>query len=333
MQGIVGPFGARNAPRLVGFLLLCVPLAVAGDGVQRQAAKPVIPPRIEDFAPPDEFVMVGPVKTHFVTEGTKGRPIVLVHGFGETTYTWHKNIAKLAADYRVYALDLRGFGLSAKPKDGQYHLETYTKHLLGFLDVMKLDKPILVGNSMGGAVCARLALLHPERVSALVVEDAIPPTFSRPSVPSAMLTGNDGSNARPSTSKTWLGLSRFLMTRPMVASSLRSCFHNPELVTEEMIEANYRATTIDGAAEAFVAMMGPAPNTEQTLPPLSTLKVPALVLWGRHDRLVPLALSDVYTKAIRDVRFHVFDDAGHLPHAEVAEAFNSKVREFANQLP
>ena len=94
--------------------------------------------------------MVGNIKTHYVHQGEKGRPIVLIHGFGSNTYSWRKNVPVLAKDYRVYALDLKGFGLTEKPKDGQYHLNAYADHVLGFIETMKLERPILVGNSMGG---------------------------------------------------------------------------------------------------------------------------------------------------------------------------------------
>ena len=122
---------------------------------------------------------VGAIKTHFVRKGDAGRPVVLVHGFGSSTYTWRKTVDALAPRHRVYALDLKGFGLTAKPKDGQYHMDAYTRHLLGFLDAMKLDRPVLVGHSLGGAVVTRLALFHPDRVGGLVLEDPVPVSMPR----------------------------------------------------------------------------------------------------------------------------------------------------------
>ncbi len=113
------------------------------------------PLRIEDFAPPEEFVMVDTVKTHFVCKGETGPPVVLVHGFGSSTFTWQKTIDALADKHQVYALDLKGFGLSAKPKDGQYNLEVYTNHLLGFLGRYEAgasgDRGTFV---LGGAIAA-----------------------------------------------------------------------------------------------------------------------------------------------------------------------------------
>ena len=106
--------------------------------------------------------------------------MVLIHGFGSNTYTWRRNVDELGRRFRVFAIDLKGFGLTEKPKDGQYHLSAYTEHLLAFLDELKLEKPVLVGNSMGGAVALRLALLYPDRVGGIVLVDAAPPDMGRP---------------------------------------------------------------------------------------------------------------------------------------------------------
>ncbi len=101
---------------------------------------------------------------------------MFVHGFGSCTYSWRKNLEPLAAKgFRTYAIDVKGFGLTAKPRDGQYHLAAFTEHLLAFLDAKGIERPVLVGNSMGGAVIARLALLHPDRVAGIVLVDAAPP--------------------------------------------------------------------------------------------------------------------------------------------------------------
>ena len=82
------------------------------------APAPVKLAKIEDFAPPSEFVTIDGVKTHFVKKGDHGLAVVLVHGFGASTYSWRSTIAALAKDFRVYALDMKGFGLSTSRGTG-----------------------------------------------------------------------------------------------------------------------------------------------------------------------------------------------------------------------
>ena len=131
---------------------------VCGRGPRRRAAKAgraaeAGAPGSRTSPRPRNSSMVGGIKTHFVARGTSGRPIVFVHGFGSCTYSWRRNLEPLAAKgFRVFAIDVKGFGLTAKPRDGQYHLAAFTEHLLDFLDAKGIERPMLVGNSMGGAV-------------------------------------------------------------------------------------------------------------------------------------------------------------------------------------
>jgi 2-hydroxy-6-oxo-6-(2'-carboxyphenyl)-hexa-2,4-dienoate hydrolase len=300
--------------------------------------------RIEDFAPPEEFVMVGPVKTHFVAKGATGRPVVLLHGFGSSTYTWQKNLGELSKRHRVYALDMKGFGLTAKPRDGEYHPDAYARHLLGFLDVMRLDRPVLVGHSLGGSVVARLALLHPERVAGLVLVAPAPLWFRHApggpdarAIPTKPVAAADApvptGVAAPAPARRVLpALLRAGITRQTVESALRAAFHDPRLITPEMVEAYYRPLTIEGAAEALAAMLNPPPlELAVPLPPLRTLKVPTLVVLGQHDRVVP-AQGERYARAIPGARRVVFAHSGHVPHEEEPEAFNARLIEFLDQV-
>lgn len=287
---------------------------------------PARAPRVEDFAPPEEFVRVGGIRTHVARRGEAGRPIVLIHGFGANTYTWRLNLDGLGERFRVFAPDLKGFGLTEKPRDGRYHLRAYAGHLLGFLDELRLERPILVGNSMGGSVALLIALEHPGRIGGLVLVDAAPlDPWVRPVGPGAEGVRR-GLRADPI-------LFRALVTRALVERGLRSSFRDPGRVTPEMVEAYY-PTTIDGAAEAMAAMLDPPPEAApRNLPPLSELKVPVLIVWGRHDRAIPAAEADRFAAAIPGARKAILEDSAHLPHEEQPELFNRLVSEFAAGLP
>ena len=301
-------------------------------------------PQIEDFAPPEEFVMVGSIKTHFIRKGDKGPPVVLVHGFGASTITWQKTLNALAPQYQVYALDMKGFGLTAKPKDGNYHATAYTDHLLGFLDAMKLQKVVMVGHSLGGAIASRLALLHPERVGALVLVDPAPVTL--PKNNEAILRRAGVDVAKPGTaaekaakvnpilaSRLLPALLRTTITRQTVETGLKVAYHDPKFVTPEMVEIYYRPITIEGAAEAMASMMNPPSKADTPLPPITDLKTPALIVWGEHDQVVPVLLFENYVQSIPGAQKAVFANSGHVPHEEEADAFNARLLDFLDQLP
>lgn len=301
-------------------------------------------PRGEDFAPPEEFIDAAGIQTHFVARGTQGPAIVLLHGFGSSTFTWRKTLAgELAEQFRLVAVDIKGFGLTEKPRDGRYHIRAYADHLLGFLEAMGLERPVLVGNSMGGAVALHLALTHPERVAGLVLVDSAMPDFRPPRIDRAR-QAPEAPEAEPSeagsrrrlTLRPNPNLLRLLITRSMIEQGLKASYRDPSVVTPEMIDAYYVPTTIDGAMEALAAMLSTTTDAEapaQPLPPLESLRLPTLVVWGRHDRVIPVALAEVFTRRIPEASQVIFEGSGHLPHEEEPAAFDDLLARFVLGIP
>ena len=233
---------------------------------------------------------------------------------------------------------MKGFGLTAKPKDGQYHLAAYTEHLREFLDVLKLEKPILVGNSMGGTVAVRLALLHPEEVGGLVLVDPAPLSLHKTlqRIGRRMVVEQFHSNP-PKETLVRLELRalliRTLITRRAVESSLRAALHDPSYITPEMVEIYYRPLTIDGAAEALSSLFEPPAEPQaEVMPPLESLKLPVLIIWGKHDRVLPLKDADGYVKAIPQARLLIFEKSAHVPQEEEPAAFNAAVLQFVDRI-
>lgn len=100
-------------------------------------------------------------------------PMVLLHALGDTALDWEPVAGALAADFRVFAVDLRGHGGSGRP--GTYSFELMRDDVLAVLDALDLHDVILVGHSMGGVVAYLVALAQPGRLARLIVEDAPPP--------------------------------------------------------------------------------------------------------------------------------------------------------------
>ena len=322
--------------RLAVLWMLTLALAVVVSAAEPQAQVGT-PPRlaqIEDFAPPEEFIDIGGLKTHFVHKGELGRVIVLLHGFGSSTYTWRLNLDEFSKKYRVYAIDIKGFGLTAKPRDGNYHVGAYADHLLGFLDAMKIDKATIAGNSMGGAVALNLALRHPNRVEGLVLVDAAPLDYEAKmtSLRPKMETPNNERTEPETQSVLKMVLTRALVNKSFIEAGLKGAYHHPEaFVTPEMIDKYHQPLLIDGALEALAAM-GWRPRTAP-IPPIGTLKIPVLIIWGRHDQVIPVAVADTFVKSIPGSKKVVLEESGHLPHEEEAKTFNRLVTEFVADLP
>jgi len=163
------PAGIDSPPlRLIPLALLtlllpgCVPLRPF-DEVRRTA-------------PAADFVRAGGQLVH-VEQAGSGEPVVLLHGFGASTYSWRKVMPALAERYRVVAIDLNGFGYTQRPKSREsYTREGQAKLVMDTLDALGIARAHLVGHSYGGGITLYLASRHPERFRSMVLVDSSAPT-------------------------------------------------------------------------------------------------------------------------------------------------------------
>jgi pimeloyl-ACP methyl ester carboxylesterase len=116
------------------------------------------------------FLEVNGQRIHYLRAGA-GPAVILVHGGASDARDWLNTMAALADRYRLYALDMIGFGESDRDEKG-YYLADFNDCLAGFIDALKIPTPVLAGHSFGGRMCLEIAYLHPEKVSKLVLIDA-----------------------------------------------------------------------------------------------------------------------------------------------------------------
>ena len=121
---------------------------------------------------PGSFLDIDGTAIHYVEAG-KGDVGVLIHGWNGSTCSFRYTIPELAQDYHVIALDLKGYGYSARPKDGDYSLTAQSEIVARFMDRLAVKDSVVIGHSMGGAVATRLALRYPEWVKKLVLVDSV----------------------------------------------------------------------------------------------------------------------------------------------------------------
>jgi len=132
------------------------------------------------------FVDAGGLRTHFAEAG-QGPPLLLVHGWPQHWYMWHRLIGPLAESHRVICPDLRGFGWTAAPPNG-YDPEVFARDLVALLDALEVEGPVdYAGHDWGGWAGYLLALHHPERIRRLLTLNIVPP-FAR-ATPRAIAEG------------------------------------------------------------------------------------------------------------------------------------------------
>lgn len=271
--------------------------------------------------PLDRYTQVDGLRTRYWEMG-EGPPLVLVHGLGASVEIWERNIGALSEAHHVYAPDLLGYGRTEKPEI-DYTLEAFVDFVVAFMDAMALSRADLLGHSLGGAIVLRLAIEHPERVDRLVVADG----------------AAIGEHMSLSLRLVALPLVGELLLRPRrekTAQALRALYHDPTLVTEELIEHNYEMITMPGAQRAYLSTvrnlatpLGIRDEVRSAIKArLDEVKAPVLLLWGAEDQLVPVDDAVAARERLADAQLVVIEAAGHNVMVERPERFNEAVRSF-----
>jgi pimeloyl-ACP methyl ester carboxylesterase len=267
------------------------------------------------------FADIDGVRVHYQEKG-EGSPLVLLHGYTASTFAWKDVFEPLSEQFRVIAVDMKGFGFSGKP-DGDYTRRAQGELVIHLLDQLKIDRAILCGNSMGGEISMHAAVRHPDRVSALILVD------------SSGVTVSGGSSTAPGVAG-WpvIGpalMSLALTSDSMVRSGLRLCFYDKAIVTDEQVAAYYRPLkTRDGQRAAYLARVQAAVDPIE--PEINKIGQPTLIIWGAEDELIPLEAGRKLNSLIAGSRLVVFDKCGHVPQAEIPARFAGEVSSFVTSL-
>lgn len=266
--------------------------------------------------PVDRFIRVGDQLVHVEQTGS-GEPVVLIHGFGASTYSWRKVIPDLSRSHRVVALDLSGFGYTQRPTArASYTREAQAQLVLGTLDALGIDRAHFVGHSYGGGITLYLASQHPERFRSMVLVDSSAPTYA-----------NDRRSRLAAFRPLDSLLARLVFLKPaMIRRSLLSSFWDDSLVTDDLVQAYQERLAIEGATDAFYGLTAPAPAGAKV--ELDKINVAALVIWGAHDTLIAPETGRRAAARMPRAEFVLFDRSGHLPMEEEPEAFLRAVLPF-----
>lgn len=262
-------------------------------------------------------------KLHYLEAGS-GPPVVLLHGLGGDGSRWAPNIAALARDFHVFALDEIGFGQSDKPL-ANYHTGMLSEFLVGFLKAVGVPKASLVGNSMGAGVALYTAAKYPEVVDKIVLADG--GGFRTPGEAPRQLTAAEKQRA------AHLRQIQNGVTREETREMFRLMFHNKNLVTDTMVDDQLVMRLRSAFTITKIQESGPMGAGVLTAADVRGVKAPTLIVWGRYDELVDPANADRLAKTIPGSRKVLIDDCGHLPQLEKADEFNRLVRDFLKGAP
>jgi pimeloyl-ACP methyl ester carboxylesterase len=272
----------------------------------------------------DRYIQVGDVRTRYRMAGEGEPAILLIHGLGASLESWENNLEALARRRRTMALDVVWFGKSDKPTH-QVTRDYFADFIAGFMDAEGVSSAVLVGNSMGGMIAVMTALQYPNRVAGLVLVSSA--GFGRELA-------------------WWLRLRAAVPIGQIVGPSLslyryavHQLVYDPGVVKDELVQVFMEMAKEPGAMDANRRVLKSGVDWRGVKPVVldeireaaRTIRAPTLIIWGKQDRVVPVAHAEIARQYIPHARLHVFDRCGHAPMIEKADEFNKLVSEFVSE--
>jgi pimeloyl-ACP methyl ester carboxylesterase len=303
-----GLFSIATAAALLGALAACAPML---------PSIPQVSPAFHQAREDGKSVRLA------VREAGKGKPILMIHGLGASSYTWHAIAPKLAKTHRVIALDLKGFGQSDKPLDDAYSISDQARLVEDYMLRNNLRDVTLVGHSFGGAVAMAVALNDAERprsrIDRLVLIDSLAyrqpvPFFFR--VLRTPLIGELGMSLIPADVQ--------------IARALAVAYYHDDRVKDETIATYAGPLQSEGGKHALLRTVESLTNEDADAfaARYRTLKTPALLIWCAHDRIVPMRFGKRLAKDLPNAKIDIIEECGHIPQEEEPEETLAAIQKF-----
>ena len=256
------------------------------------------------------YAQAGPYRLRYLEAGS-GPPLVLVHGLASNAaQDWGRLVAPLGRSYHVYAPDLPGFGLSERPASADYSSPMQVEAVRTFMAAVGVSQARVAGLSMGGWIVARLSAEHPELVERLVLVDAagMRPDDSNP-IPAEVLLPHDEAGVRR-----------------LIAVVRHKRPPAPSFLVRDILAAKLREEWI--VRRALESMR---PGKDWLNGTLARAEMPVLIIWGKQDRLIPVAYAAPLQAEFKHATLTVLDGCGHVPIADCPEAFDREMTAFLAQ--
>ncbi len=236
--------------------------------------------------------------------------IVFIHGLSGNVLNWWDQFEDFRDDYHVLMADLPGHGKSDKPENFDYSVPSFAKVIIGVMDQAGIQKAVIVGNSLGGAIAGYIAINYPERVEKLVLSDSAGIKIS-----SALKA------VAPVATPDLIRLSGVTSERQYPGTDEKSRVRAD-------FSASYRNTSEElpylKAIDKSLAAIARFDFTDD----LAKISAPTLIIWGNDDKTVPFKVHQTFVKNIPDNKLYVVDKGGHTPNMTTPKEFNCALEKF-----
>ncbi len=261
------------------------------------------------------IININDTRLAFVDEG-RGQPILFIHGFPLSRAIWQPQIEALAKNFRVIAPDLRGHGESAAPA-GVYNMSTFADDLDALIEARQCGPVVLAGHSMGGYISFAFYRRYPQKVRGLAL------FCTRAGADSEEGKAGRENLAQRAEREGAAAVAEQMLPKMLAATTTAS---RPELVTH--VRQIMLATSINGLAGSLRGMAA----RPSSLDLLSKIAVPALVIAGAGDLIIPIQEAEMMAQGIPNAPLHLISNAGHLASLENPAEVNARLRDFLGKI-
>lgn len=233
-------------------------------------------------------------------------PLLLLHGVGADKDNWTRVAALLTLRYRVYAVDLPGFGESSKPAEAGYRIEDQVGYVAAIAQALKLERFDLGGNSMGGWISAAYAIAHPEQVKSLWLLDPGGVMSAQDSEMITMIKAGQPVPLFARTPEDFARLTNFVMSQPpFIPAPVLAVLANRQAQNYALNLSIFKQLREDSAPLDTQLAALPAP-----------LAIPTLITWGEQDRVLHVSGAEILHRLLPNSSVSILPGVGHLPMLE-----------------
>ena len=256
----------------------------------------------------------------YLEGGDPAKPLLLlVHGFAGDKDNWSMIAPYLTCDYHVVAPDLPGFGENERNPDLAYDLHAQTARLKAFADTLGLQRPHVAGNSMGGWIALRYAIDYPGALASLTLLDNAGVNGANESPLQKQAANEDYNPLVLANLEDADRLVAMVVHKPpYIPSRLKPVLYADALKYRDQLDMIFWVIATEGRDHPLNDRLG-------------EVKVPTLIIWGRHDQLLDVSCVPVLEAGIAGSVAHIFDHVGHVPMIEDPKATAAVMKGFLSQ--
>lgn len=262
-------------------------------------------------------IAVNDITVSYTDNGNAGYPfLIFIHGFPFNKSMWNVQVQALRDDYHVITYDVRGHG-NSDTGNVDFSIELFVTDLISFMDILKIEKTVLCGLSMGGYISLNAILNFPERFDGLILSDTQCIADSPEAIEKRMKSIKD---IRKN------GVEKY------ADESIKNLFSPSTFITGNERIIAVKKMIISTSEQSLCNTLRALCKRDETCSKLPEIKVPVLIMVGKEDRVTPPASAKYMHEKIKDSCLSIINDAGHLSNLENPDEFDYQLKKFVSSV-